>query len=165
MTGPRIRTDIVDVYVVRASAAPHEPELLQLRRVTSPLSGTWQPIMGHVEPGESAVDAAIRELREEVGLAIRSDFAQGFWALEQVHPFFLPEHDAIVMSPRFVVQVSPAFTPTLNHEHDAARWVRAADVRASFMWPGQRASIAELLAALWPPDNPGRGPLAIHLAT
>lgn len=45
--------------------------LLQLRRNTGYMDGHWAAAAaGHVEAGESATDAAIREAAEELGLAI-----------------------------------------------------------------------------------------------
>src|SRR5665647_2683547 len=42
--------------------------LLQLRQNTGFMDGHWAAaIAGHVEAGESVVDAAVREAREEVG--------------------------------------------------------------------------------------------------
>ncbi|MEN0019810.1 MAG: NUDIX domain-containing protein [Planctomycetota bacterium] len=141
--GPKLRTDIVDVYVFRQTSTGIE--FLQLRRSRAPLDGTWQPIMGHIEPGETATETAQREMAEEVGLATSHADLIRFFALEQVYPFFLPEKDQIVLSPRFAAEVSPSWQPTLNHEHDGHRWIRQAEVAANFMWPGQRAAIAELI--------------------
>ncbi len=154
MTGPQLRADIIDVYIFRAT--PPDIELLQLRRSRPPLPGSWQPIMGHIEPGETALTAARREVREETGLDMAASFVLGLWALEQVHPFYLPDLDAIILSPRFALQVDSSWTPTLNAEHDACRWVAARDAGEHFMWPGQRATIAELCTSLWPADNPTR---------
>lgn len=137
--GPRIRTDVVDVYVARRGALGLE--FLQLRRARDPLRGSWQPIMGHIEAGESAVQAAKRETKEEVGL--ERSAALGLWQLEQVHPFFLAGSDEIVMSPRFVTEVGLAWKPVLNQEHSEFRWVQEAKVGEMFVWPGQRAAIAE----------------------
>ena len=44
--------------------------LLQLRRGTGYLDGHWALLAGHVEPGESAHGAAVREAREESGVRI-----------------------------------------------------------------------------------------------
>ena len=79
--------------------------------------------MGHTEPWESAVKCALRELEEEAGLARESDHLIGFWALEQVHPYFMASLDAIVMSPRFAAEVTSDWEPKINHEHTKARWV------------------------------------------
>lgn len=135
--GPAVRTDIVEVFVARASG-----ELLLGRRAQAPMLGTWQPVFGHVEAGESAAAAARRELSEETGLAGSPDLLS-FWALERVRSYFLPELDAIVASPRFVAIASPQWEPRLCPEHDAWRWIRPKDAERELFWPSQRASWAE----------------------
>ncbi len=127
------------------------------------MRGTWQPVMGHIEAGETAVAAAKREAAEEVGLVMGPalDSASstlvsaspaigsapplllGLWQLEQVHPFFLAASDEIVMSPRFIAEVGQMWKPVLNHEHSEWRWVQEAKVNELFVWPGQRLSISE----------------------
>lgn len=171
--GPRVRTDVVDLYVFRPAtraderSRPQETDdqspprstrvmFLQLLRATSPLKNTWHPAMGHIEAGESAVDCAVREAREEMGLAIPSKDVQGFWALEQVHPFYIAPIDTIVMSPRFAVEVSPAWQPTLDDENADSRWVHQDDAPTMFMWPGQREAIREILTSIVPERSPAR---------
>ena len=134
---PEVRTDIVDVYLLRTCG--QHPEFLQLRRTNEPMAGTWQPVMGHIEPGESAVEAAVRELAEEVGLMPGAAEWRGFWQLEEIHPYFIARLDAVMLSPRFLVEVDGSWTPDLSGEqaHDAHRWVGAQAVAQSFLWPGQ----------------------------
>jgi 8-oxo-dGTP pyrophosphatase MutT (NUDIX family) len=153
MTGPRLRTDIVDAYVFRRDER-HGVEFLQLLRAGEPLKSTWHPVMGHVEAGESAVQCALRELEEETGLARENPALLGVWALEQVHPFYVAAMDCVVLSPRFAVEVSPEWSPTLDSEHSNARWVSAKDVGVSFLWPSQRAACAEIIAEVVPKDSP-----------
>ncbi|MGZ9114278.1 MAG: NUDIX hydrolase [Brevundimonas sp.] len=43
-------------------------EVLLIRRGTPPREGEWSLPGGRIEPGERAVDAALRELREETGV-------------------------------------------------------------------------------------------------
>lgn len=148
--GPRVRTDIIDIYVFRAAGAG--VEVLQLRRNGAPMAGSWQPIMGHIEPGESAASAAWRELREETGLTPECRAFGGMWALEQVSPFFLAEADAIVMSPRFAVRVGDGWAPTLNAEHDAWRWIAGDHAAGAWMWPGQAACVSEIAGWLLAED-------------
>ena len=146
---PSVRTDVVDAYVYRHDEhrrSGRAVEVLQLHRVEAPLRATWQPVMGHVEAGESAVDTMWRELREEVGLERAA--ALDAYALEQVHPFFIAELDAVFLSPRFAVEVASSFEPVLNAEHDAARWVPLDRAVDEFLWPGQRAALRELTALL-----------------
>lgn len=159
--GPRVRTDVVEVYVARVAGAakrverddgedivlPAEVELLQVRRAKDPLRGSWQPVLGHIEAGESAVEAAQRELMEEVGLDVRGDGrCGGMWALEQVRPYYIAAIECIVLSPRFVVVVDGAWEANLNAEHDAARWVKSHEAAATFTWPGQHESVREVEA-------------------
>lgn len=46
-------------------------EVLLIRRGTLPRQGEWSLPGGRIEPGETAIDAAIRELREETGVEAR----------------------------------------------------------------------------------------------
>lgn len=157
--GPRLRSDVLDVYVFRRIARSEGIELLQLLRAESPMEGTWQPVMGHIEPGEHTVAAALRELNEEIRLLPSSPAFLNLWALEQVWPFYLPSRDAIMLSPRFVVEVAADFEPALNHEHKGFRWVgseasasplsmAAREMGRHFLWPGQRHVIAEIYDAI-----------------
>lgn len=134
---PEIRADLVDVYVMRERGGA--VEFLQLRRTAEPMAGTWQPVMGHVEVGESAVQTAVRELGEEVGLRVSDPAWLGFWQLEEVHPYFVAALDAVVLSPRFAVLVDEVWEPDLSGDdaHNAHRWVGVEGVREVFMWPGQ----------------------------
>ena len=147
---PRVRTDLVDVYVFRRT--PNSVELLQLRRVEDDdghdLHGTWQPIMGHIEGAETPSKTAARELEEETGLRADSPDHKRLISLEGIHPYYLPSRNAVMMSPRFACEAAPGWEPTLNHEHDAARWIAIEQADEMFMWPGQRACVAELLGIL-----------------
>jgi 8-oxo-dGTP pyrophosphatase MutT (NUDIX family) len=138
--GPRTRADVIDVYVVRRDGSD-AIQFLQVLRATEPLKGSWHPVMGHIEPGETALDAARRELAEELGLDAAPPDSLGMWALEQVHPFYIAAIDCVVLSPRFVVEVTPEWSPRLNAEAAACRWTR--DDR-DFLWPGQRACLRDI---------------------
>ena len=45
-----------------------DDQVLLIRRGTPPRQGEWSLPGGRIEPGERAVDAALRELREETGI-------------------------------------------------------------------------------------------------
>lgn len=168
--GPRLRTDVIDVYVYqRAVRAPENlttsarrtgPSMdsdagaaskreaiyfLQLLRSGPPLAGTWHPVMGHIEAGETAAECAWRELREELGLFPQDPYLLHVHALEQVHPFFIAELDAIVLSPRFVCEVRSGWSPRLNDEHTEFRWIEASEAARYFTWPGQLAACREIV--------------------
>ena len=146
--GRRLRSDLIDVYVFRRTT--HGIDFLQLFRAQPPLNETWQPVMGHIEPGESAVACALRELHEELALSRNNPAFLNLWALQEVHPYFLASSDSIMLSPRFAAEVTPTWTPTLNEEHTGHRWVPASDIDQAFLWPGQRAACREVLTVIVP---------------
>jgi len=159
MSGPRVRTDIVDVFVFRGE--PAGAQLLLLHRAKEPMRGSWHPIMGHVRDGETAAACALRELEEEVGLTRNNQRLLGLWQLEQVHPYFLADRDEIVLSPRFAAEVAQDWEPTLDDEHDAHRWIAFKDAPAQLQWPGQRAVLAEIQSEIMPLDSKSREALRI----
>lgn len=51
-------------------------DVLLLKRMHPPRAGTWTLPGGFVEPGESGLDALIREIHEETGLDVKNAFPQ-----------------------------------------------------------------------------------------
>src|SRR5262245_56503785 len=149
MPGPKIRTDIVEVYVFRRPRggspehAARGVEFLQLHRSSGKISHTWQPVMGHVEEGETATQAALRALKEETGYAPGNGLMAA-WQIEAVNTYFLASIDAVMMSPGFAVEVSPGVEPRLDESHDGARWVLRDACDRLFFWPGQRRAVTEI---------------------
>ncbi|MGH2465807.1 MAG: NUDIX domain-containing protein, partial [Candidatus Limnocylindrales bacterium] len=66
-----IRPDLVDVWIFRIPAGAVDEsgiEILLLRRAPGRiLAGLWQCVSGSLEPGETVVAGALRELHEETG--------------------------------------------------------------------------------------------------
>ncbi|RZU49344.1 ADP-ribose pyrophosphatase YjhB (NUDIX family) [Krasilnikovia cinnamomea] len=67
---------------IAAAIIVHDGKVLLVRRRVSEGTLSWQFPAGKVEPGESDVEAAIRETSEEVGLEVRASRRLG----ERVHP-------------------------------------------------------------------------------
>lgn len=89
---------------------------------------------GHVEPGENVVDAARREIAEEVGISdltlveklgvkTRLDFRKTEWKITHYFLYITNQVDAV---------------PTHQEQHDTMHWVPLTPV-PSFFWPEQQA--------------------------
>lgn len=129
----------VEVHVFRRRAK--RLELLLIRR--SPhrsLAGVWQPVTGGIERGESVMQAAAREVREETGLTpIR------WWALEHIATFYEPALDRVCVVPVFAAEVAWTDPVHLSDEHDRYAFCSPAVARRRVLWATQRRAIAALL--------------------
>jgi dATP pyrophosphohydrolase len=133
------RYDMVNCHVVRPGPDGRLGEFLQLRRAPGDYgAGMWAIVRGKIEPGETAPQAALRELREETGLA-----PVEFYALNTLDTFYLAHGDCVWHVPGFVAVAPRDATVALNEEHDASRWVNRSQIDANFLWPGERAQLAE----------------------
>jgi 8-oxo-dGTP diphosphatase len=94
--------------------------------------GEWEPVSGHVEPGEAPSDAARREAKEETGLDV-----------EIVAPFYTfhfyrgPSCEETIGITFYGVCVGGELT--LSPEHDEARWIALEDLSESPVMPAVRS--------------------------
>jgi dATP pyrophosphohydrolase len=133
---PDVISTIVEVCVFRFRDS--RPEYLLLRRAPDEklYPGLWQVVTGSVETGETAVDAALRELREETGFTPRA-----FWSVPFVSSFYDTDRDALILVPFFAAQVSESAEPILSGEHANAEWLSLEAASGRLVWPGQRAGM------------------------
>jgi len=124
---------IVEVCVFRMRA--DHPEYLLLRRASDDAihAGIWQIVTGTIEGGETALEASLRELREETGMR-----PERYWVVPTTNAFYDHRRDAVNLIPFFAAQVRESDEPRLSVEHSAREWLPLNDARARLVWPGQR---------------------------
>lgn len=126
--------------------------MLALRRAPAArCAGAWEAVHGHIMPGESPVQAAVREFGEETGCV-----PERFYNLSRVESFYLHRTGEIALIPMFAVRLGAGATPVLSAEHDDFRWVSIGLAASVFAWPREHRAIADV-AVLF--RNGDAGPL------
>lgn len=133
-----IRSFAVSMVALRQD--PEGVRVLLLRR-TRPPAGIWCQVVGGIEAGETAWQAALRELREETGLV-----PEELWSGDICEQFYEAHRDAISLLPVFVALIAPRAEVVLNAEHEAHRWVDFAEAREMVPFPGQRSLLRHVEA-------------------
>jgi len=122
---------LIDVYPYMMVYG--EPRYLLLRRSENVLySGQWRMIGGKVNSDESAVDAAIREFREET-----SQQPLSAWVVPTINAFYDPKADQIRYIPAFAFECGTNQVQ-LNHEHDMYDWFNISDALHQLRWYEQK---------------------------
>lgn len=140
MTGARVR--FVDTYVLHKDGDAGELSILALRRASGGrCPGSWETVHGTIEPGETPVQASIRELGEETGFT-----PLRFYNVSRVEAFYEHRSDEVVLIPVFAAFVSERRAPRLSREHDQAEWLTSVDAAARFAWPRERRSLEDIIS-------------------
>ncbi len=122
------RAQTVAVAVMR-----EDGKVLLLKR-TEERGGFWQIVTGHVEPGESALEAARREVREETGLHSEPV------SLDYAHSFARPG-PAVTVETGFAVRVASSQTIRLSAEHSSHEWVSVAEALERLPFEGLKETL------------------------
>jgi 8-oxo-dGTP pyrophosphatase MutT (NUDIX family) len=139
-----IKTPISKVLVLVFKRSP-DPKILLLR-VLADRGGTWQPVTGGVEQGETLEKAARREATEETGLTfvpqllslgIEHEF-QGRWGLATESAFAWEISD----------QADPSHVRIDSSEHTAFEWVSIQEAIERVPFDFQRRAV-EVLSKLF----------------
>ncbi len=132
MTDVKVR--VVDCYVFR-----HTDEgvrfLLMKRNLNKIYEHLWQGVAGKIEAGETAPEAAIRELKEETGLNPKNIFVA-----DHVSRFYEAHGDRINLVPVFGIEVD-SDEVILSDEHIDFKWASIDEALNTLVWNGQKKGI------------------------
>ena len=130
----------VDTYALRGDG--RQLEVLALRRGDNGrCPGSWETVHGTIEPGETPVQASVRELREETSLA-----PERLYNLSRTEAFYQHGTDELALIPVFAAFVSAQATVRLSAEHDRAEWLSAKTAASRFAWPRERRALDDILS-------------------
>ena len=136
-----VRVGVVDVFVVRQQ--PDGWRVLVLQRAPGVrCPGAWEAVHGSIEPGERPPDAAVREVREETGLAVERLYSV------TTNPFYLHKADVVMIAVVFVAFVPLAGDVVTAEEHQAHEWLPLDDAIERIIWPRSKQTLRDAHALL-----------------
>ncbi len=133
-----VQVSIIDLAVVRFGAAGLETLLLR-RAAGTRCTGAWEIVHGKIDSGETPEVAAVRELREETGLACERLYNVTLGG------FYLHTLGVVSVSVVFCAIVSAgAGELTIGEEHDAFIWLPLAEAMQECAWPRERDALQHI---------------------
>lgn len=122
----------IQAHVIRQVAdSSFEQLLLRRSENTFPYPLMWQVVTGRIEPNETALATAYREVVEETGIIPIKG-----WTVPFVASFFMPRTDSISLSPVFAFFVESADVK-LSDEHSDYKWIPLLETGRFISFPGQ----------------------------
>jgi 8-oxo-dGTP pyrophosphatase MutT (NUDIX family) len=114
--------------------------LLLQRAEHTRCTGAWEAVHGRVEANERPEEAALRELREETGLAA------GRLYNVIVQPFYLHTMGpgTITLAVAFAAVVDPNGAVVLGEEHQRFEWLPMDAAMARIAWPRSRDALVHI---------------------
>ena len=127
---------IVEVCVFKFEKDQPKYLLLHRSKTERIYPGIWQLISGSIEEGEKAVNAALREFKEETGLMPKK-----FWVVPYAGSFYDPDYDALNLTAFFAAEVDEISHPKLCEEHYEYGWFSYEETVQKLVWPGQKKGL------------------------
>lgn len=140
---PILSPEMVKVVPVRVVAAViiRDGRVLACRRNHDRAAGgQWEFPGGKIEPGESPEDALVREIREELGVAVE--------VRQLIHRATTQTETAHVDLSSFEARLTNS-APTSSTDHDKLRWLRPSRLHEVY-WATPDLPVVELLTGADP---------------
>jgi len=121
---PDFISNTIQAHIAAYDLDENEYKFLVLKRAADLYiyPGLWQTVTGRIEPGETALDAAIREVKEETGLT-----PDDIWTLPYVANFFNIRKNAVSVAPVFGFLTEYKKEIELSSEHERFEWLNLSD--------------------------------------
>ena len=146
MSATLVKVRVVDTYVFRKIQNGYK--FLMLKRAETKIyEHLWQGVAGKIEKGETAWQAAVRELKEETGLTPKRMFIA-----DHVSIFYEENGDLINLVPVFGIETETKRI-TLSSEHSEYKWMDFEDAERTLAWNGQKKGIRTVYEMLISNDD------------
>ena len=141
-----IMVRVIDAYVYRY--AKTKLKFLTLKRSKTKIyEHLWQGVAGKIEDGETASEAAIRELKEETGFNPHKMFVA-----DHVSSFYESHFDRINLVPVFGIEVRSQ-NVVLSDEHCEYKWLEYDKAYSRLTWNGQKKGLKVIYEMLNSDDH------------
>ncbi len=138
----KITSTTVDVFPFRIQNNKLEFLILQMNPATKKIPKNkpiWQVVHGSIESGETAIQTAVRELKEETGFEPTK-----IYQLDDIHTQYVARKNIIELTVVFAVQLNKDQCPKLSNEHVNYKWVKILDGKKYLRFPSHRRAIDEI---------------------
>jgi 8-oxo-dGTP pyrophosphatase MutT (NUDIX family) len=133
---PTVRSEFVEVVLFKWTSAGPKYLILQRAGTEWVYPNLWQFVTGRIDEGETGIEAAHRELKEETKLIpIR------FWNVPFIPSFYDQAVDAVFLNPIFAAEVLERAEPQLSSEHQQYRWLDYEEARSLLVWPNNHDAL------------------------
>ena len=129
-----LKVRVMDCYIYHQK--DKELKFLLLKRNKNKLyEHLWQGVAGKIEKDEKAWETAVRELKEETGLAPKKMFVA-----DHVSRFYEKHKDRMNLVPVFGIEVDSKDV-TLSDEHIDYKWLDFEEAFDTLIWNGQKQGL------------------------
>ncbi|HEY8446191.1 MAG TPA: NUDIX domain-containing protein [Thermomicrobiales bacterium] len=135
---PSVVADVVEAFVFRRLNGRTQFLLLR-RHEDAALGGTWQSFDGHIEPNETALEAARRIVAERAGLEVTHAFTADY-----INQFYDQKRDALVLAPVFAFPAPTGQRVTLGEGYSDYAWCERDEATARLPFAGQRWAVRHI---------------------
>ncbi|MFL5478888.1 MAG: ATPase, T2SS/T4P/T4SS family [Gemmatimonadaceae bacterium] len=132
----KIKPGVVEIFVIRHNAGDWRVLVLQ-RAADGKRPNSWETVYGKIDAREKPEKAAVRELKEETGLAPASMYNV------TVNPFYLHASNTVQMCMTFAAFVPDDAEVTIGEEHQRFDWLSLDQACERFTWPREAHSLRD----------------------